>query len=125
MNGSAPTGSCEVACAKPYPYQLPLGRTAVVMIDFQRDFIYEGGFGAALGNDVALLKVRAVHAACGRMPCWAAVLAVCCWQAGMHAGTQRVQAGLILLPIPATACTCCRPRCPARSGCWRRRGRRG
>ena len=69
MNGSSPTGSCEVACAKPYPYQLPLGRTAVVMIDFQRDFIYEGGFGAALGNDVALLKVRAVHAACGRMPC--------------------------------------------------------
>lgn len=25
----------EVASAKPYPYRLPLGRTALIMIDFQ------------------------------------------------------------------------------------------
>jgi nicotinamidase-related amidase len=43
--------------ARPYAYELPLARTALVMVDFQRDFLEEGGFGAALGNDVALLKV--------------------------------------------------------------------
>jgi nicotinamidase-related amidase len=41
--------------ALPYPYSFPPARTALVMIDFQKDFMYEGGFGAALGNPVALL----------------------------------------------------------------------
>lgn len=44
--------------AKPYDYTMPVKKTALVMIDFQKDFIYEGGFGGTLGNDVALLKVR-------------------------------------------------------------------
>jgi hypothetical protein len=50
-------GSWLQVAAEPYEYELPLGRTAVVMIDFQRDFILHGGFGDALGNDVDLLMV--------------------------------------------------------------------
>ena len=41
--------------AQPGPYTFDPERTAVVMIDMQRDFIEPGGFGAALGNDVSLL----------------------------------------------------------------------
>lgn len=48
-----------VADAKPYAYQLPVSAAALVMIDFQRDFMEPGGFGAALGNDVGLLQVGA------------------------------------------------------------------
>jgi nicotinamidase-related amidase len=41
--------------ARPYPYALPPGRCALVLIDLQRDFVEPGGFGASLGNDVSLL----------------------------------------------------------------------
>ncbi|KAH7618996.1 hypothetical protein Ndes2526B_g05944 [Nannochloris sp. 'desiccata'] len=44
-----------ISAAIPYTYSFPLDRTALIMIDFQKDFIYPGGFGAALGNDVNLL----------------------------------------------------------------------
>ena len=42
--------------ARPYPYQLDPDHTAHVVIDMQRDFIEPGGFGASLGNNVALLE---------------------------------------------------------------------
>ncbi len=45
----------EVA-ARPYPYALDPGRTALVVIDMQRDFIERGGFGDSLGNDVRRLE---------------------------------------------------------------------
>jgi len=44
----------EVA-AQPYPYRFEPASTALVVIDMQRDFIEPGGFGEALGNDVARL----------------------------------------------------------------------
>ena len=45
--------------AEPYEYEFHPDTTALLMIDFQRDFVDPGGFGQALGNDVSLLR-RAV-----------------------------------------------------------------
>ena len=41
--------------ADPNPITLDLSRTALVIIDMQRDFLEPGGFGESLGNNVALL----------------------------------------------------------------------
>ena len=42
--------------AAPEPVAIDPARTAVVIIDMQRDFIEADGFGASLGNDVSLLR---------------------------------------------------------------------
>ena len=39
-----------------YPYKFPLNQTALIMIDFQRDFVCPGGFGETLGNNVEDLQ---------------------------------------------------------------------
>jgi nicotinamidase-related amidase len=41
--------------AQPFDTTLDPGRTALVVIDMQRDFVEPGGFGASLGNDVTRL----------------------------------------------------------------------
>ncbi len=42
--------------ADPYAFRFHPERTSLLVIDMQRDFLEPGGFGAALGNDVALLR---------------------------------------------------------------------
>ena len=39
--------------AEPAPVSIDLDRTALVIIDMQRDFLEPGGFGAALGTEAA------------------------------------------------------------------------
>ena len=42
--------------AEPEPIAIALDRTALIIIDMQRDFLEPGGFGETLGNDVSLLS---------------------------------------------------------------------
>jgi nicotinamidase-related amidase len=42
--------------AEPGPIRVDPRRTALVIIDMQRDFLEPGGFGETLGNDVSLLQ---------------------------------------------------------------------
>ena len=51
--------------AEPYAFEFDPRSTALIVIDMQRDFVEPGGFGEALGNDVAPLQ--AVIGPCRRM----------------------------------------------------------
>lgn len=42
--------------ARPFEFELHPARTALVVIDMQRDFLEPGGFGESLGNDVTHLQ---------------------------------------------------------------------
>ena len=46
----------RIEAAQPYPYAFDPAACALVIIDMQRDFVEPGGFGSALGNDVARLQ---------------------------------------------------------------------
>lgn len=51
--------------AKPFAFTFDLARTALVVIDMQRDFVERGGFGESLGNDVT--RLQAIIPACERV----------------------------------------------------------
>ncbi len=51
FEGAHMTESTQVP-AEPSPFSIVAGKTALVVIDMQRDFLLPGGFGSSLGNDV-------------------------------------------------------------------------
>lgn len=54
----------EIA-ATPFPYRFAVAKTALVIIDMQRDFVEPGGFGETLGNDVT--RLQAIVPTCRRV----------------------------------------------------------
>lgn len=52
--------------AKPFPFQAPLARTALLAIDLQRDFLFPGGFGD-IQSDTQLEAVQAILPACKQL----------------------------------------------------------
>ena len=63
-------GDCAIrVAAKPYAYEFVPSKTALLVIDMQRDFCEHGGFGELLGNDIR--EVTAI------IPAVAEVIAYC------------------------------------------------
>lgn len=66
------TAATVTVAAQPFDFVFESDKTALVIIDMQRDFIEPGGFGETLGNDVSLLS--AIVPACQRvLAAWRAV----------------------------------------------------
>lgn len=59
----------QIKAAQPFPFAFDPAKTALIVIDMQRDFIERGGFGETLGNDVSLLQAI--------VPTTARLLALC------------------------------------------------
>ena len=65
--------------AEPTPLSIDLDRTALIIIDMQRDILEPGGFGAVLGNDVSRLKAavepirKVLDAARSAGMCWSSI----------------------------------------------------
>ena len=61
--------------AEPATLSVDLDKSALIIIDMQRDFLEPGGFGETLGNDVSLLKsavepCREILAAARKLAFW-------------------------------------------------------
>jgi nicotinamidase-related amidase len=50
------SGVRVIEAAQPFPFAFDRAKTAVIVIDMQRDFVEPGGFGETLGNDVTRLQ---------------------------------------------------------------------
>jgi nicotinamidase-related amidase len=60
-----------VVDAAPGPFPFKTDRTALLVIDMQRDFLLPGGFGESLGNDVSQLR-RTIEPLAALMAAWRA-----------------------------------------------------
>jgi nicotinamidase-related amidase len=47
--------------AEPFPIQVQVAETALIVIDMQKDFLYRGGYGESLGNDPLVLQAAIPH----------------------------------------------------------------
>jgi nicotinamidase-related amidase len=50
------SGMRVIVAAEPFAFAFDRAKTAVIVIDMQRDFVEPGGFGETLGNDVTRLQ---------------------------------------------------------------------